>query len=204
MTWVYMMPTDCSDYIGDGWLYRWQERLTCFLGTATNEKVTLGGTAATLARTMDNRHRLAELRSGGAAPVYYGYDSESRLSTVSNDAFSASYAYTDDAWDAGYDVMLYNGVTLTCDLTRDRYRRSLVKAITNSVNGVAVNPLAYTYDKLGRVISRNADTFDYNFRSEVISAIIQTNHASRYAYDNIGNNIWVSVNAVTNFFQPMS
>jgi hypothetical protein len=50
---------------------------------------------------MDNRHRMKTLRSGGAAPVYYGYDSESRLSTVSNDAFSASYAYTDDAWDAG-------------------------------------------------------------------------------------------------------
>jgi hypothetical protein len=46
------------------------------LGTATNETVTLGGTVATLARGMDYHHRLAELRSGGAAPVYYAYDSE--------------------------------------------------------------------------------------------------------------------------------
>jgi hypothetical protein len=96
--------------------------------------------------------------------------------------------------------MLYNGVSLTCGLARDRYRRSLVKAITNSVNAVPYNPLAYTYDPLGRVTSRNNDTFDYNARSEVISAVIQTNHASRYAYDNIGNNHWVSVNAVTNFY----
>jgi YD repeat-containing protein len=170
------------------------------LGTATNETVTLGGTVATLTRGMDHRHRLAELRSGGAAPVYYGYDTENRLSTVSTPFFEAGYAYTSDGWDAGYDIMLYNGVSLTCDLTRDRYRRSLVKAITNSVNCIATAPLAYDYDKLNRVTSRNTDTFDYNIRSEVISAVIQTNHASRYAYDNIGNNHWVSVNAVTNFY----
>ena len=170
------------------------------LGTATNETVTLGGTVATLARGMDNRHRLAELRSGGAAPVYYGYDVENRLSTVSTPAFEAEYAYTLDGWDAGYSVALANGVVLDRIVARDRYRRSLVKAITNSVNSIATAPLAYDYDKLNRVIRRNTDTFDYNIRSEVISAVIQTNHASRYAYDNIGNNHWVSVNAVTNFY----
>ena len=125
---------------------------------------------------------------------------KSRLSTVSTPAFEAEYAHTLDGWDAGCDIMLYNGVSLTCGLARDRYRRSLVKAITNSVNSIATAPLAYDYDKLNRVIRRNTDTFDYNIRSEVISAVIQTNHASRYAYDNIGNNHWVSVNAVTNFY----
>jgi RHS repeat-associated protein len=161
--------------------------------------VTLGGTVATLARGMDYHHRLAELRSGGAAPVYYAYDSESRLSTVSTPAFEAEYAYTLDGWDAGYSVALANGVVLDRIVARDPCRRSLVKAITNSVNGLPYNPLDYNYDKLSRVTSRNTDTFDYNARSEVISANIGST-ASRYAYDNIGNNIWVSVNTVTNFY----
>ncbi|MGI6494949.1 MAG: hypothetical protein ACOX5G_02460 [Kiritimatiellia bacterium] len=95
---------------------------------------------------MDHRHRLAELRSGNAAPVHYGYDAENRYATVSNTAFRATYAYTSDGWDAGYSVNLTNGVVLDRVVSRDPYRRSLVKAITNSVNGVPYNPLAYTYD----------------------------------------------------------
>jgi RHS repeat-associated protein len=149
---------------------------------------------------MDYRHRLASLCVGNTSPVQYWYDVENRLSTVSTPAFAAEYAYTLDGWDAGYSVALANGVVLDRIVARDRYRRSLVKAITNSVNSIATAPLAYDYDKLNRVIRRNTDTFDYNIRSEVISAVIQTNHASRYAYDNIGNNHWVSVNAVTNFY----
>ncbi|MGI6496911.1 MAG: RHS repeat domain-containing protein [Kiritimatiellia bacterium] len=160
----------------------------------------VGGDTATLARTLDHRHRLAELRSGNAAPVHYGYDSESRLSTVSNDAFSASYAYTDDAWDAGYTITQTNGIVLSRTVIRDRYRRHLVTVITNSVSGVPYNPLAYTYDLLNRVTSRNADTFDYNARSEVTSAIIQPAHTNRYAFDNIGNALWASLNSVTNIY----
>ncbi|MGI6496844.1 MAG: RHS repeat-associated core domain-containing protein [Kiritimatiellia bacterium] len=170
------------------------------LGTATNETAMVGGDTATLARTLDHRHRLAELRSGNAAPVHYGYDSESRLSTVSNDAFSASYAYTDDAWDAGYTITQTNGIVLSRTVIRDPYRRHLVTVITNSASGVPYNPLAYTYDLLNRVTSRNADTFDYNARSEVTAAIIQPAHTNRYAFDNIGNALWTSLNAVTNIY----
>jgi hypothetical protein len=49
---------------------------------------------------------------------------------------------------------------------------------------VPYNPLAYTYDLLNRVTSRNADTFDYNARSEVTAADIGAT-ISRYAYDNM-------------------
>ncbi|MGI6494683.1 MAG: RHS repeat-associated core domain-containing protein [Kiritimatiellia bacterium] len=170
------------------------------LGTATNETAMVGGDTATLARTLDNRHRLAELRVEDAPPVQYGYDSENRHSAVSNTAFRATYAYTSDGWDAGYSVNLTNGVVLARNLTRDPYRRSLVKAITNSVSGVPYNPLAYTYDLLNRVTSRNTDTFDYNARSEVTAAIIQPAHTNRYAFDNIGNALWASLNSVTNIY----
>jgi hypothetical protein len=106
------------------------------LGTATNETAMVGGDTATLARTLDHRHRLAELRVEDAPPVQYGYDSENRHSAVSNDAFSASYAYTDDAWDAGYTITQTNGIVLSRTVIRDPYRRHLVTIITNSVNGV--------------------------------------------------------------------
>ncbi|MGI6494957.1 MAG: RHS repeat domain-containing protein [Kiritimatiellia bacterium] len=156
------------------------------LGTATNETVTLGGTVSTLTRGMDNRHRLAALRVGNAPPVQYGYDVENRLSTVSTPAFVTGYNYTSDGWDAGYGITLTNGVVLARELTRDPYRRSLITAITNSVDGTAINPLAYGYDRLNRVTSRNDDTFGYNARSEITAASVQSN-AFTYAYDHIGN-----------------
>jgi hypothetical protein len=163
---------------------------------ATNETVTLGGTVSTLTRGMDSRHRLAVLRVGDAPPVQYGYDTENRLSTVSNPAFVATYAYTSDGWDAGYGITPTNGVTLARELTRDPYRRSLITAITNSVNGTATAPLVYDYDKLNRVTSRNNDTFGYNARSEVTAASIQSN-AFTYAYDSIGNHTTASINSDT-------
>jgi RHS repeat-associated protein len=166
------------------------------LGVATNETVTLGGTVSTLTRGVDNRHRLAALRVGNAPPVQYGYDVENRLSTVSNAAFVAEYAYTSDGWDAGYGITLTNGVVLARELTRDPYCRSLITAITNRVDGVAVNPLAYGYDKLNRVTSRNNDTFSYNARSEITAASVHSN-AFTYAYDSIGNHTTASVNADT-------
>jgi hypothetical protein len=74
-----------------------------------------------------------------------------------------------------------------------------VTTITNSVDGMPVNPLAYTYDVLNRITGRNDDTFDYNTRSEVTSANIATN-AFCYLYDGIGNNLWASFNAITNLY----
>ncbi|MGI5870392.1 MAG: hypothetical protein ACOX9C_13240, partial [Kiritimatiellia bacterium] len=120
------------------------------LGVATNETVTLGGTVSTLTRGMDNRHRLAALRVGDAPPVQYGYDTENRLSTVSTPAFVAGYAYTSDGWDTGYGITLNSGVVLARELTRDPYRRSLITAITNTVNGAATASLVYDYDKQNR------------------------------------------------------
>jgi RHS repeat-associated protein len=164
------------------------------LGTATNETVTLGGTVSTLARGMDYRHRLASLCVGNTSPVQYWYDVENRLSTVSTPAFEAEYAYTLDGWDSGHSITLPNGTLLTRSVSRNPYRRQLINSITNSVNGAAVNPLAYNYDKLSRVTSRNSGTFDYNDRSEITNAIMG---ASLYAflYDAIGNRISSSVSA---------
>ncbi|NLN03162.1 MAG: hypothetical protein GX174_14865 [Lentisphaerae bacterium] len=109
-------------------------------------------------------------------------------------------AYTFDNRDEGYSIMLPNGTVLARSVIRDWRRRHLVTVITNSVNGEPQQRLGYTHDILDRVTRRNTDTFDYNARSEVISAIIQTNHASRSAYDNIGNALWASLNSDTSTY----
>jgi RHS repeat-associated protein len=169
------------------------------LGAATNEIASVGTNSHRLARQFDRFHRLLSMAIDGN-PVFYGYDDENRLSIVSNDAFTVAYAYTPDGWDAGYSVTLTNGTILSRAVTRDPHRRGLVKTITNAVDGVPVNPLAYNYDLLNRVTSRNSDAFGYNARSEVSSAIIAPNHTNHYEYDNIGNNLWMSLNTATNLY----
>ena len=169
------------------------------LGAATNETATVGGKVHTLTRELDNRHRLASLGIG-ADQVHYVYDEENRIAAVSNAAFAAEYAYTPDGYDAGYAIRLTNGVILSRALTRDPYRRSLITAFTNAIDGVPLNSLAYTYDLLNRPAARNADTFGYNGRSEVTFALVQPAHTNRYEYDNIGNNRWTTLNDVETTF----
>ena len=76
----------------------------------------------------------------------------------------------------------------TCSLQREGYRRALATNITTSVSGVTVETLAYSFDALGRPVSRNADSFGYNARSEVVfSRGGAENAENTYAYDYIGN-----------------
>jgi hypothetical protein len=169
------------------------------LGAATNETAVIGTNVFTLTRTLDDRHRLAELSADGEVHAVYSYDAENRIASVSNAAFAATYAYTADGLDAGYTLTLTNGTVITRALTRDSYRRGLVAIITNRVNGTPVTPFSYTFDRLDRIASRNADTVGYNSRSEVTSADISTN-AYRYTYDEIGNSRFAAVNASTNLY----
>ncbi len=118
---------------------------------------------------------------------------------ISNAVFTATYAYTPDGLDAGYAIMLTNGVVLSRALTHDLYRRGLIKTVTNTVDSVPVTPLAYSYDLLNRVTNRNADSFGYNVRSEVTSASILSN-AYTFSYDNIGNHTTSSVDSVVSTY----
>ncbi len=169
------------------------------LGIATNETVLVGSTTTELTRQLDNRHRLAAIALDGKLHAAYSYDAENRHSGVSNAAFTIAYAYASDGPDAGWTITVTNGAVISRALTRDNYRRSLVTIITNRVNGTPITPLSYTHDALDRITVRNSDTFGYNSRSEVISADIQS-AASRYVYDDIGNNLWTSCNSATNTY----
>ena len=116
-------------------------------GRAVSQTDALGNTVYTAYDSLGNAVSI----SGATYPVSYSYDTagrmttlattrdvEGRFATASNDAFSATYAYTPDGLDAGWTVVVTNGTTISRALTRDAYRRSLVTAITNSVDGVPI------------------------------------------------------------------
>jgi len=133
------------------------------------------------------------------AKIKRGYDEFGRVASVS--AVSAlAFVFSSLPGTA-----MISGMTGTVGLGRSvayEPRRDLIAAVSNPVN--PVNPVlisAYDYvnDAAGRRVSRNADAFGYNARSEVISAAIGTNGYA-YAYDPIGNRVWSAVNTLTNTY----
>jgi len=165
-------------------------------GNLTNEVATINGTLQSIDRRFDEYQRLTTLTVNGNQ-VDYSYNSQGRFATLSSDLFAVEYLYTPDGYDAGYRLTTGDGLELERLITRDTYRRQLITTITNRVNATTHHPLTYTYDLLNRVTGRNADTFGYNARSEVVAANIQSAHTNRYAFDHIGNNITVELNDTT-------
>ena len=110
-------------------------------GRATNVTTTVAGTAHSLTREFDNAGRLA--RSGD---LFHEYDSEGRLSAVSNSIAAVEYQYAADGLDAGYSLTLPSGAVFTRSVARDAMRRSLVTGIASSFNGNTVESIAYSYD----------------------------------------------------------
>ena len=76
-----------------------------------------------------------------------------------------------DRLDAGYVITTAGGVEIARRVERDTYRRHLVTDISTEVDGDEVRAFSYSYDALGRPISRSNDAFAYNDRSEVTNAI---------------------------------
>ena len=69
-------------------------------GNATNETVEIYGAEYGLSRTFDGFSRLTSLTAVGET-AFYGYDTENRLSAVSNAVFTVTDAFTSDGLDAG-------------------------------------------------------------------------------------------------------
>ena len=67
----------------------------------------------------------------GADSISYG--ANGRIATISNSEAIVEYVYTQDGLEAGYLLMLSNGVSFTRTVLRDAYRRGLVTSITNVV-----------------------------------------------------------------------
>ena len=130
--------------------------------------------------------------------LFYGRDSEHRITAVSNATFAAHYAYA-NGYVTGHTLTLSNGNTLARVMMRDPHRPSLLTGITNLFNGAPVSSLVYAHDIAGRVTNRNDDAFGYNARSEVTNAVQGADNYA-YCYDSIGNRVWSAFNAVTNTY----
>ncbi len=132
-----------------------------------------------------------------------GYAHDGKLASVSNGHAFVEYLYDGDRQDAGHTLTLSNGTVFCRSVSRHPYLRSLATNIVNSVNGIAIDSLFYTYDALNRPISRNADAFAYNIRSEVTNAIFHSPFSifHSYGYDNIGNSTNHESNCLNQYAQ---
>jgi YD repeat-containing protein len=155
-----------------------------------------------ITRAYDGLGRPAGFDMGGDYIVAYGYDDFGRFASVSSSVCSVC------------SVVNYSclpGADLVASMTNSagfwwqrayEQNRDLISAVSNHVNHV--NPVlisAYDYvnDAAGRRVSRDADSFTFNSRSEVIGAAIGTNDYG-YAYDAIGNRVWSAANTLTNTY----
>ena len=159
-----------------------------------------------ITRSYDAFGRQTGFALDGDHAVSYGYDTFGRLHSVSSSVCSVCSVVNYSCLPGSDLVSGYTAGPLAVTKTYEP-RRNLISAVSNHVNPCArkagnhVNPVlisAYDYanDAAGRRVSRNADSFGYNARSEVISAVIGTNDYG-YAYDAIGNRIATTENTKT-------
>jgi len=159
-------------------------------GLITNELAVIGGITNVIVRDFDDYGRPSRLRIADSDyDQTYVYDDKGRLSVIGIPGSTVTYAYTPDSLDAGYSVLTSSNAVLTRALYRDPQRRGLILSVSNLVNGVdSGSSFDYTYDALGRPVTRNLDEFGYNVRGEVAWARYGTNTlADIYDYDFIGN-----------------
>jgi len=127
--------------------------------------------------------------------VRYGHDASGRLSAV-----TSSFGVDTNEFTLSYlpGTALLSGTTSDLDFGRQiayEPARDLISSVSNLAGAVLISANVYTNDAAGRRVSRNADTFAFNGRSEVTYAALGTN-AYSYAFDGIGNRTCSSVNSV--------
>jgi hypothetical protein len=133
----------------------------------------------------------------------YANDDESRIAAeactnAQGRGFQVAFPY-ENGRSLGYSATLPNGGLFVRTLGRDPHRLGLVTSCTNLFNGTVLTAFGYDYDALGRRVSRNDDSFDYNARSELTSALLGSD-AYGYGYDGIGNFVFSAACAVTNVY----
>jgi RHS repeat-associated protein len=170
-----------------------------------------------VARHVDTHQRLSltGLTHNGTniTQVTYCYDAESRLSSMSctntqGRGFTLNYGYSGYNG-TGFTLTTPTNAVIETSLIRDTYRRSQVTEVSTTFNSSEITAHSYAFDGLGRATNAvrsvqplslaSTNVYAYNARSEVIGAGIETNDYA-YFYDNIGNNLFTSLNAITNAY----
>lgn len=163
------------------------------LGRVTNETQSVPGSSASLLRTYDAAGRSAgyRLRADGnfAQSVCYHYGMDGQMNAITITNAQGRTVSMDYDWTLGRlsSATIRNATGTNVFRRSVQYasrRPSLAVAVTNA--SATVRSFAYVYDGMGRPAIRNTDSFAYNARGEVVSAIIGTN-AAAYVYDDIGN-----------------
>ncbi|HMP90393.1 MAG TPA: hypothetical protein PJ991_09335, partial [Kiritimatiellia bacterium] len=163
-----------------------------------------------LERTYDSLGRPAGIAVSGGPGNYsvtYGYDNLGRFSYITSSVESVqsviSYSYLPES-------DLIEGWTYSAGASFARTyesHRNLINGIENMSGTNLISAFAYTNDEVGRRIQRIdtrpsmlfSNTFEYNARSEVISALMGDDD-HEYVYDAIGNRERSRVNAATNTY----
>ena len=159
-------------------------------------------------RPVDAIGRSAGLGMRDDYAITFGYDDFGRFSTVSSSVCSVSSVVNYDRLLGSDIVSGYSAGPLKVVKTYEP-NRDLVTQVRNETQAGVISQYDYSNDALGRRVSRydsglafaqpQANTFGYNQRSEVTSAIMYTN-AYGYVYDPIGNRLFSSSNAETNTY----
>ncbi len=191
-------------------------------GSLTNETVIGVAGTNTIERHWDEFGRTAGYALNPDNPVNpvqvsYSYDGLGHFASVSaSGIFNSQFSTFNYSYLPGTDLV--SGYT-SGDFSRSvsyEPHRDLITVVTNTFNLSTFQPFnlstfAYANDAAGRRISRidtfdgaaTANTFGYNARSEVVSALMGTNSYG-YAYDPIGNRLSASLNAATNLYSANS
>ena len=167
-------------------------------GIVTNETARrTGGSPRTLTRTVDGFGRISARGVSGQDLQAVAYDGKGRIAAVSDGAAAVAYAYGEDGADMGYALALTGGATIERRVVRDIHRPELVLAVSNFVNGVAVDGERYTRDAKGRIVERvenveRVERVGYDSIGQVVEVANYqqptTNYQLRsYSYDLIGN-----------------
>ena len=137
--------------------------------------------------------------------VTYGYDDLGRFSSVSSSVCSVSSVVNYSRLPSTDLISGYTAGSLTVTKTFEPHR-ALITQIRNETPLGIISQYDYTNDALGRRVARQdsglafaqsqANTFGYNHRSEVTSAVMHTNTYG-YAFDPIGNRVSATENAKT-------
>jgi len=209
------LPSLASNAFGFSMSYAYSDSL--ILTNETISELDAPGSIFEIARTIDAHQRPSAIalshNSTNLTQVAYGYDAENRLSMMSctnaqGRGFTLAYSYSGN-YGMGYTLTTPTNAIIEMNLTRDPYRRHQVTEVATEFNATEISAHSYAFDGLGRAtnavrsvqpLSMTAtNAYFYNARAEVIGAAIDTNNYD-YVYDNIGNNLFSLLNAVTNSY----
>jgi len=161
--------------------------------TLTNETIVAGGETNVIGRTYDSQGRDTGVVLDSENFATYSYSDLGRFggiiaTNVGSQVVNVQYDYLDDSFLLAGWTNSVSGVQMVRAFDA---HRDLIASVENRTNNTAFSSFDYVNDALARRTQRVdnssiTNVFEYNTRSELVSAVMGTNQYD-FAYDNIGN-----------------